>query len=124
MLIVGNVIFSIIILFAILDIAFENKDLRSICENDKKAKERYGEQITDKLKRRLADLRAVADVRELVAGNPSEIGENKFKLDLGDQYHLIFVSNHIRVPILNEDKIDWTKVKRIKILSIEKKHDY
>lgn len=116
--------YSIIILFAILDIAFENRDLRSICEHDDKAKEHYGEQIADKLKRRLADLRAVADVTELVAGNPAEIGENKYKLDLGDHYHLIFVSNHIRIPVLNEDKIDWTKVKRIKILSIEKKHDH
>jgi len=102
-------------------LSFENKELRLICENEKKAKEALGDEIALKLKSRLADMRAVESVTDLLAGNPREIHyENNiaFKIDLSSQECMIFCSVHSKTPVLSTGKIDWHHVSRIKIISI------
>jgi len=105
-----------------LELAFENKLIRTTCENEESAKEQYGVEVSAKLKARLADLRAVMFVSELVAGNPQEIRCNPhpiYKLDLCDGYKITFCANHVKVPSAANGEIMWSKVNRIRILNID-----
>lgn len=106
-----------------MELAFENKLLRTTCENEDSAKEQYGVEVSAKLKARLADFRAFKNVSELVVGKPREVKSNTrsfYQVDLGNGYTISFTSNHIDTPKLRTDDIDWSKVNRIKILSIDK----
>jgi plasmid maintenance system killer protein len=109
-----------------LEIAFDTKSLRQICENEDKAKEQLGTKVAGRLKRRLADLRAAASVVDLIAGRPHvlEGAHNRyFVVGLAGGYRMVFTANHARIPMLSSGVVDWAKVSRIKILRIESVHD-
>ncbi|QOG03477.1 killer suppression protein HigA [Flavobacterium sp. MDT1-60] len=101
-------------------ISFANKQIRELCEEESVAIDMLGQELARKLHSRLADLSAVNTVEDLLLiriGLPSEINDNddipKYKINLSTQKMLVFCA--VNVPI---DKIDWSKVKRIKILEI------
>jgi hypothetical protein len=48
-----------------LELAFETKLLREICESEQKARQELGIKVAEALKRRLADLRAATSVEDL-----------------------------------------------------------
>lgn len=103
--------------------AFENKLLRTTCENEESAKGQYGVEVSAKLKARLADFRAFNNVSELIAGSPREVKSNPrsfYQVDLENGYVITFCSNHVDAPQSESGEIIWSKVSRIKILSIEK----
>lgn len=102
---------------AILELAFVTKWLRQLCESEAKGKKELGEEIADKLKSRMADLRAASSVVDLVAGRPRETNGN-FVIDLTDGVSIIFSANHNTNPLLKNGKVDWSKVRRIKIEEI------
>ena len=56
-----------------MELAFATKSLRQLCENEARAKRDLGETVAERLKRRLADLRAAECVKDLVAGHPREV---------------------------------------------------
>lgn len=73
--------------------------------------------------RRLADLRAVDKVTDLLAGVPRESNgpcPKNYLLNLDESSVLVFSANHLSNPLLSTGCIDWPKVSRIKILRIEK----
>ena len=108
-----------------MEIAFESKQLREICEDEDKAKYEFGVSVTEKLMGRLADLRAATSVKDLVAGWPRELGDSQdrhFAVDLCEGYSIVFCSNHITVLEIDSGKVNWSKVSRVKILEIEKDH--
>lgn len=110
----------------LLDLAFNTKALRQLCTSESIAKRDLGDKIADLLKHRLADLRASACVKELIAGNPRELAttENEqFIVDLGDRYSIVFTANHRDKPLLKSGKIDWSEVSRIKILKVGSIYD-
>lgn len=101
-------------------LSFANKQIRELCEEESVAINMLGKEIARKLHARLADLSAVGNVvnlTELKIGSPSEINDNdsipKYKINLSTQKILIFCA--VNVPI---DIVDWSQVKRIKILEI------
>lgn len=105
-----------------LEFAFFTKSLRQICESEAIAKGALGERAAAKLKRRLADMRAAASVKELVAGRPREVEGGRrpcFAVDLCDGSHIVFCANHHTTPLLASGGVDWSKVSRVKILRIE-----
>lgn len=51
-----------------LEIAFESKRLRTICESEKQSRSAFGDEVAEILKHRLADFRAAGTVRDLVVG--------------------------------------------------------
>jgi len=105
-----------------LEIAFDKKSLRQICENDEKAKHDLGVKVADKLRRRLADLRAAKTVKDLIAGRPHELDEpddRHIGVELCDGYRIVFCANHNSIPTLKPNRVDWSKVSRVKILRIE-----
>jgi hypothetical protein len=105
-----------------MELAFATKSLRDICENAETARSKLGPKVSDKLKRRLADLRAAISVDDLIAGQPympDGVREARIALELGGGRRLIFAANHAVLPKLESGKMDWSKVSRVKLLRIE-----
>ena len=105
-----------------MELAFISKHIRDICEKPKLAEEALGLSLSRNLQKRLADLLAVKSVTDIPTGKPTEIDDNplsNYKVNLDDEYRLVFCSNHILNPVTG-GKIDWSKVTYIKILKIEK----
>jgi hypothetical protein len=106
-----------------LELAFENKLIRTTCLNEDSAKEQYGAGVSAKLKARLADFRAHKTVAEILSGNPREVKGNQhstYRVDLDEGYVITFCSNIVDTPKLKSGEIDWAQVSRIKILKIDK----
>ncbi len=99
-------------------ISFENKELRSICENESKAQTKLGLNVAMKLKNRLSDLLAASSVNDLLTGYPTKIDDDLYKVNLAENYFLLFSSNHTKNPLLESGEINWDEVSRIKILDI------
>jgi 3-oxoacyl-ACP reductase-like protein len=108
-----------------LELAFATKTLREICESEVKASRELGVRVAEKLKRRLADLRAASCVNDLVAGRrrTRSSRNRQMALNLNKSSKIILCSNHNTTPILESGNVDWSKVTRVKILRIEGAHD-
>lgn len=109
-----------------LDLAFDSKSLRNICENEQEAIRELGPSVSEVLKHRLADLRAALSVKDLLVGRPRELAggihHQHMAIDLRDEYQMIFCANHPSNPIDENGKLDWSRVSRIKILRIERNY--
>ena len=106
-----------------LELAFESKSLRAICENDAKAKDKLGPPVAETLKHRLADLRAATSTKDLLSGLPRVGADPQHMIvDLCNGYSMVFKANHTLNPKTETDQVDWERVSRIKILRIETDH--
>jgi hypothetical protein len=108
-----------------LQLAFESKQLRTICEDEVQAKVELGETVAKTLKHRLADLRAATSFKDLVAGRPHLLPEpaaNNMAVDLCAGLRLVFTANHVSNATNPENNLNWNRVTRIKILRIEEDH--
>ena len=117
--------FAVSYILRALELAFETKTLRDLCEKEEKARRELGPEVAEKLKHRLADLRAAESVQDLVIGRPRETqcaNPGCFVIDLADGCSLAFCANHRKVPLLTSGGVDWAKVSRVKILRIENAH--
>lgn len=105
-----------------MELAFDSEQLRTTCENETAAKAQMGANAAEALKRRLADLRSANSISDLVAGHPRfvEGTEEHMVVDLENGYYMIFCANHPHNPLTENDKLDWTRISRVKILRIDK----
>lgn len=107
-----------------MELAFDTKYIRRICEDEDKAEEEFGPEIAEKLKHRLSDMRAATVVTELPpTGNLDEVKGNPhsyLRIKLCNGYYLSFSSNHVNSPLKDNGNIDWSKVNHVKILEITK----
>jgi hypothetical protein len=107
----------------LIQLAFESKALRTICEDAEQTRRELGPIAADVLKRRLADLRSCTSIRDLLAGHPRIAADgNLMVVDLADEYKLILQANHPKNPLKEDGNVDWTRVVRIKILAIGRDH--
>ena len=106
-----------------MELAFDSKSIRTICENEAQAKLELGASVAEVLKHRLADMRAARSPKDLVVGRP-RIGADgqHMVIDLSDGHRIIFKPNHVNSPLTKTGELDWAKVSRIKILRIEGDH--
>lgn len=106
-----------------MELAFESKELREICEIDAEAKSKLGEVIAAVLKHRLADLDAAVSPRDLLAGKP-RLGEDgqTMMIDLCEGHRIVLAANHPDNPTASDGTLDWEKVRSIRILRIESDH--
>lgn len=102
-----------------MEIAFDTLSLRILCENEEKAKIKFGPHIAQNLKKRLADLRAATNIYDVVAGNPQTFGKNKsqMQIELSNGFQIILSANHPVNP-MNDGSVDWHNVSRIKVVRI------
>jgi plasmid maintenance system killer protein len=105
-----------------VELAFETKPLRDICENESAATRTFGLEVAEILKRRLADLRAASSVKDLVAGNPHEldaVDAGSMAVELCGRHRMVFCPNHPKRMMTGRAKPDWASVSRIRILRID-----
>lgn len=105
-----------------MELAFETKSLRTICESESHAKHELGPTVAVFLKRRLADIRAATSVKDLVVGRPRELDTSDARnmvVDLCDGYRIVFSANHPKNPMTESGDLDWSMVSRLKIMRIE-----
>jgi hypothetical protein len=109
-----------------LELAFETKLLRTICESEAHAKQELGPTVAEFLKHRLADLHAALSVMDIVVGQPrvlDNVSHEHMVVNLCDDYRLVFCANHPKNPLTGDGKLDWSRVRRIKIIRIENGYD-
>jgi len=108
-----------------LELAFADRDLRALCLNPSIASQELGDIIAEKLRRRLADIAAATVAADLfhLPGKPREITDQPghMVIELINGWYLIFKSGHITERTLSTGEVDWTRVRRIKILKVEKR---
>ncbi|WP_297809600.1 hypothetical protein [uncultured Methylophaga sp.] len=107
-----------------MELAFESKELRSICEIQQLGIEKFGGEIALLFRTRLDDIAAATSWSDILLGSPRiiyehEFGVHVFKISIGETSKLVFVANHPSNPLTNNDEIDWSKVTRVKLLRIE-----
>ncbi len=103
-----------------LELAFETKALRDICESEAIAKRELGAKVADALRRRLSDFRSVDTFDELPFVKIKK-RSNNVTFELPDDWQLVVTGGHGDNPKLPSGKIDWAKVTRLRIANIEKK---
>lgn len=109
-----------------MQIHYRNKKICEQCEKQAVAQKELGADCAKKLKQRLAELAAAANVAELVAGRPHPLkGERQgqFALDLAGGYRLVFAPEHDPVPSRTDGSIDWAQITTISIEYIGDYHE-
>lgn len=104
-----------------MEIGFETDELRSVVEEKEAAENLYGVTTSSKLRARIADITAAKVVSDLNFALPRTItyqGANCICLDIFEDIKMIICSNHPKMAKL--ETIDWSKVKRVRILKIGK----
>ena len=104
-----------------MDIAFQSKSLRDICESERSLRDQFGEQVADSVKHRLADLRAATTIKDIFVGNPRELSGNNSNcvcIDLAAGFRLMLTSNHVKASHDEICDTNWAEFTRVKILSI------
>lgn len=79
-----------------------------------------GAETAEKLKRRLADLRASDTITDVVVGTegtPFGLRGAIRSVRIGAKY-ILLRANHQKNPVAPSGTVDWTKVTRIKIVDI------
>lgn len=108
-----------------MDIEFSSPDLQALCEQQRLMTRQLGNNCGRKLRARLADLRAAANVAELVAGRPHPLkGERagQFALDLHGGRRLVFEPAHNPIPSREDGTIAWNLVIKVRIVFIGDYH--
>lgn len=108
-----------------MEIAFESKELRTICESEAEANARYGPDVARTLRNRLADLRAARSFNDLpfsLAIVSEDASGCTFALELGSGYQLRLRPNHIVERRTASGALDVTAIRRVRITSIALTH--
>jgi len=103
-----------------LELAFDTKKLRSLCENEAAAVRCLGDKVARKLRARLADLRALDCICDLPIYGPAifDRGQESLQIPLGIGHALLLSANHSSNPLSESGNVDWRQVSRVKILEI------
>lgn len=109
-----------------MNILFDNKTIRELCEKKSKAEQKLGPVCARKLRLRLSELEAASKVTDLTAGKPHPLQGDRsgqFALDLSGGWRLVFRSANEPTPILDNGTIDWSWVTIVNIVYIGDYHD-
>jgi hypothetical protein len=105
-----------------MEIAFETKHLRDMCESDRLLKQRFGESMGSTVKARLADFRAAKSLSDIISLWECDIIDTPAvgTLELREtELRMVLVPNQKIVPRSDTGGILWENLMRIKFLSIE-----
>ena len=108
-----------------VNLAFETLAIRTLCECQSQAERAVRAQGRRPPSGAPGRYRAAESVTELVAGRPREIqgGRHRhYAVDLANGYRMVFCANHVRIPVDETYRVDWSRVTRVKILKIEVGH--
>lgn len=109
-----------------MEITFHNSKLKKLCEQQKEAQRKLGQNCARKLRSRLADLMAVESVTELIAGQPHPLEGDRageFAVNLAGGKRLVFKPENDPIPKNEDGSIDWSNVRKVCIVFIGDYHD-
>jgi proteic killer suppression protein len=109
-----------------MDIEFSDSDIQALCEQQRVMLRKLGNICARKLRTRLADLQAAANVTELLTGHPHPLRGDRsgqFALDLAGGKRLVFEPANIPIPRREDNAIAWELVSKIRIVFIGDYHD-
>lgn len=113
-----------------MELAFESRDIRSVCENHAVAASELGAEVAGILMRRLADLRSVVSICEfidlgVVNCRMEVIGsEERALIDLsGGCCCMVLAANHPKNPVTTNGSLNWKAITRVKIIQIRCDHE-
>jgi hypothetical protein len=103
-----------------MELAFRTLRIRALCEDPDLALVSLKPDVVEHLKSRLADLRAAESPLDLLAGAPQLMDGKapRIAIRLGDSHMLACEVNHVRPRADDTGRIDWIRVRRVKITSI------
>jgi len=104
-----------------LHIAFLTQELRKLAEKEAYANRILGESISVVLRKRLADLDAATNLKDIIVGSPSVAdiaGEEVYTIHLVGNTQIVLRNNHPKKRAENSSKEDWLNLDRVIILSI------
>lgn len=108
-----------------MEIFFDNDDIEKLCKDKRIAQRQLGANAAKKLQARLMDLFDANVVADLSAGRPHPLGydrEGQFAVNISGHQRLVFVSNH-EPPLLDSDqKTDWSRISKVKVIFIGDYH--
>lgn len=101
-------------------LAFDTEELRTICEDADAARSHLGEDVAGVLRVRLADLRAIDCIDDLLVGRTARKGQenNLLEVELTDGVVMTFAPNHNQPRITDTGAVDWPRVRRIRLTQI------
>jgi len=99
-----------------LELSFKSQKLKRICEDKDFSKKYYSEDQVKKLIARITDLRAIQKFDDLPIQLVRTVHKGKMAISIDQCLHLIIEGIPAPIPVLKDG---WSKVLRIKIVSIE-----
>ena len=108
-----------------MNISFGSRDVEDLCRSERTQAKKLGT-AAKKLRARLEDLAAAANVSELVLGHPHPLQgdrEGEFAVRLDAARRLTFTADHDPIPRRDDGAIDWARVTSILIVYIGDYHD-
>ena len=111
-------------MLTILELAFDTRELRKLCESESAADRELGIGVATKLRNRLADIDASQNVEELASGRPQKQDGDPptLTLHLSKSCSVTFCANHSRPRTNPDGTVDWSRVTRIKLIKIGDHH--
>lgn len=109
-----------------MQITYASNAIQRLCEEDKHQRKQLGEKRAKRLKNRLTELRAVANVSQLQLGRPHPLTGDRagqFSVDLDGPMRLLFEPSDHPPPALEAGGINWQQVTSVRILEIGDTHD-
>jgi hypothetical protein len=106
-----------------LIISFDTRDLLECCSSLEVAEQRLGSAHAQALVSLIADAEAFENAGELIQffGSQAHVAENdSISLAIGSHYRMEFVAAGIRFVRDAADKIDWTSVRRLKLVELSR----
>ena len=109
-----------------MEIAFESRSLRELCENKAAANCKLGDDVAESLRRRISDVQAAPSMLDIVWGNlrtEGSGGEQRMLIDLSDECQIVISANHVRNPMGPDGDPDWSAITRVKLICIRRDHE-
>ncbi len=109
-----------------MEILFENKAVREICEKASIANKKLGAISARKLRSRLDEIGAASSVTDLVAGAPHPLSKDRlgqFALSLAGGWRLVFSPGNDPTPRKPDASVAWGQVTIVVIEYIGDYHD-
>lgn len=105
-----------------MEISFDTKALRDLCEDESLAAQALGLAASEALKSRLLDIRAADAIYEVLAGRP-QAGQYQnmdcYRFELADGLRLTVLPNHTPSRKNAVGTTDWKRVRRVRVISLE-----
>ncbi|MGW0454508.1 killer suppression protein [Gordonia sputi] len=100
-------------------LSFLTRDLRTVCEEQSAAIDRYGIELADLLRARVADLCSASTIDDLPVGNP-RVCEQTLIVDLGTIGVMRWVPSGKSAKPGEDGVLDWAKVDRLELIAIDR----